>query len=177
MPHFLSPPGGVTGTSCYRFEYNSHLIKIPSHVNREGSESRTTGLSGQGLSGYARKLNIRSRIVINPWMHQTLLYFQYFILQYTLQRFGPEGPSSGNNTVLECVQELYYCPKEVPRDRNVAKYIEVWCIQGLMTIRERIFSFLAHVNREIQHDCNVMKWRSLVTISCISSKFTRIAPT
>ena len=29
------PPEGVTGTACYRFEYNFHLIKIPSHVNRE----------------------------------------------------------------------------------------------------------------------------------------------
>ena len=26
---------GVTGTSCYRFEYNLYLIKIPSHINRE----------------------------------------------------------------------------------------------------------------------------------------------
>ena len=32
-----------------------------------------------------------------------------------------------------CVQELYNCPKKVPRDWNVAKYIEVWCTQGLMT--------------------------------------------
>ena len=29
------PPRGVTGTSCYCFEYNLHLIKIPSHLNRE----------------------------------------------------------------------------------------------------------------------------------------------
>ena len=29
------PPEGVTGTSGYRFEYNLHLIKIPSHINRE----------------------------------------------------------------------------------------------------------------------------------------------
>ena len=28
-------PRGVTGTSCYCFEYNLHLIKIPSHLNRE----------------------------------------------------------------------------------------------------------------------------------------------
>ena len=26
------PPRGVTGTSCYRFEYDLHLIKIPSHL-------------------------------------------------------------------------------------------------------------------------------------------------
>ena len=35
VPHILSPPEGVTDTSGYRFEYNLHLIKIPSHVNRE----------------------------------------------------------------------------------------------------------------------------------------------
>ena len=29
------PPRGVTRTSCYCFEYNFHLIKIPSHLNRE----------------------------------------------------------------------------------------------------------------------------------------------
>ena len=29
------PPEGVTGTSGYRFEYNLHLIKIPSHLDRE----------------------------------------------------------------------------------------------------------------------------------------------
>ena len=29
------PPRGVTGTSCYCFEYNLHLIKISSHLNRE----------------------------------------------------------------------------------------------------------------------------------------------
>ena len=29
------PPEGVTGTSGYRFEYNLHLIKIPSQINRE----------------------------------------------------------------------------------------------------------------------------------------------
>ena len=29
------PPRGVTGTSCYCFEYNLHLIKIPSHLYRE----------------------------------------------------------------------------------------------------------------------------------------------
>ena len=29
------PPEGVTGTSCYRFEYNLHLVKIPSHLNLE----------------------------------------------------------------------------------------------------------------------------------------------
>ena len=29
------PPGGATRTSGYRFEYNLHLNKIPSHVNHE----------------------------------------------------------------------------------------------------------------------------------------------
>ena len=29
------PPRGVTGTSGYRFEYDLHLIKIPSHLDRE----------------------------------------------------------------------------------------------------------------------------------------------
>ena len=29
------PPRGVTGISCYCFEYNLHLIKITSHLNRE----------------------------------------------------------------------------------------------------------------------------------------------
>ena len=30
-----STPEGVTGTSGYRFEYNLHFIKIPSHLDRE----------------------------------------------------------------------------------------------------------------------------------------------
>ena len=34
------PPEGVTGTSGYRFEYNLHLIKIPSHLNRESIYTR-----------------------------------------------------------------------------------------------------------------------------------------
>ena len=34
VPHYF-PPRGVTGTSCYCFEYDLHLIKIPSHSNRE----------------------------------------------------------------------------------------------------------------------------------------------
>ena len=29
------PPRSVTGTSGYRFEYDLHLIKIPSHLDRE----------------------------------------------------------------------------------------------------------------------------------------------
>ena len=29
------PPRGVIGTSCYHFEYDLHLIKIPSHLDRE----------------------------------------------------------------------------------------------------------------------------------------------
>ena len=35
MQYCSFPPEGVTGTSGYRFEYNLHLIKIPSHLNRE----------------------------------------------------------------------------------------------------------------------------------------------
>ena len=30
-----SPPEGVTRTSCYRFEYNLHLSKIPLELNHE----------------------------------------------------------------------------------------------------------------------------------------------
>ena len=33
------PPRGMTGTSGYCFEYNLHLIKTPSHLNRESIHS------------------------------------------------------------------------------------------------------------------------------------------
>ena len=36
------PPRGVTGTSSYRFEYDLHLIKIPSHLDRESIYNFTT---------------------------------------------------------------------------------------------------------------------------------------
>ena len=35
VPHYPSHQGGVTGTSCYRSEYDLDLIKIPSHLDRE----------------------------------------------------------------------------------------------------------------------------------------------
>ena len=34
------PPRGMTGTSCYRFEYDLHLIKIPSHLDRENINNK-----------------------------------------------------------------------------------------------------------------------------------------
>ena len=37
------PPEGVTGTSGYHFEYNLHLIKIPSHLNRESIYNQWNG--------------------------------------------------------------------------------------------------------------------------------------
>ena len=46
------PPEGVTGTSCYRFEYNLHLVKIPSHVIRESIYHRFVNV-------FIRVLNFR----------------------------------------------------------------------------------------------------------------------
>ena len=45
MQYSSFPPEGVTGTSCYRFEYNLHLIKIPSHVSRESIYTRDATFS------------------------------------------------------------------------------------------------------------------------------------
>ena len=39
-------PEGVTGTSCYRFD-NLHLIKIPSHADRERKKSANSFITNQ----------------------------------------------------------------------------------------------------------------------------------
>ena len=43
------PPEGVTGTSGYRFEYHLHLIKIPTHVDREASIERSYVIETAGI--------------------------------------------------------------------------------------------------------------------------------
>ena len=59
------PPEGVAGTSCYRFEYNLHLIKIPSHVNRESSILLEGGVYFAGY--YSRAASIRRNTVCEMW--------------------------------------------------------------------------------------------------------------
>ena len=76
VPALSFPPRGVTGTSGYCFEYNLHLIKIPSHLNRESiyilMETTCLYSNTSGDSDITSQLiysRLRALTHVKVWLH------------------------------------------------------------------------------------------------------------
>ena len=87
------PPRRLTGTSGYHFEYNLHLIKIPSHVNREITYSadslRASALhAGGGNSPFSHPPPYWAQPIFKSYLCHCCSYFERPTGNYALVHHG-----------------------------------------------------------------------------------------